>query len=316
MQRNMEYVYEVYREQSFSKAAKKLFISQPALSAIVKKTEEKLQMPIFDRSTTPIRLTEAGKLYIRSAEKIMAIESELEESLSGLRDSVKGVINIGSAAFFCVHVLPEIIQNFRNRHADCKINLIECNAPDLSDSLQSGLLDIILDVETLDPRIFTSVLWKREHIILAVPSDNRINTGLRDYVIPFSSVQNGDFESNRFRPISLSGFKDEQFLLLKKGNDMYRRALHMCKNAGFTPNISMSLDQLLTSYYLAKDGVGIAFVRASITQYVEPTDKLCFYKIDDESAIRGIMISRRKNSAVSKQEELFTDYLLSCAQRK
>ncbi len=314
MQRSMEYIYEVYKERSFSKAAKKLFVSQPALSAIVKKTEEKLQMPIFDRSSNPIRLTEAGRLYIRSAEKIMAIESELAESIAGLRESVKGVINVGSAAFFCVYVLPEIIQNFRNRHADCRINLIECNAPDLSDSLQSGLLDIILDVETLDPRVFTSVLWKREHIILAVPAVNEINARMKGYAIPFSCVQNGDFVSDNFSAVSLSAFRDESFLLLKKGNDMYRRALHMCRNAGFTPNISMSLDQLLTSYYLAKDGVGIAFVRASITQFVEPTDKLCFYKIDDESAVRDIMISRKKNSPVSKQEQLFTDYLLARAQ--
>ena len=58
---NMEYVYEVYKEGSFSRAAANLYISQPALSATVKKIEKKIGMPLFDRSTVPIQLTECGR---------------------------------------------------------------------------------------------------------------------------------------------------------------------------------------------------------------------------------------------------------------
>ena len=54
MFQGMRYVYEVYREMSFSRAAKKLFISQPSLSNAVRKTEQKLGAPLFDRSTNPI----------------------------------------------------------------------------------------------------------------------------------------------------------------------------------------------------------------------------------------------------------------------
>ena len=58
----MDYVYEVYLARSFSAAAKKLFISQPALSAAVKKVEKQLGITIFDRSTNPITLTQAGRV--------------------------------------------------------------------------------------------------------------------------------------------------------------------------------------------------------------------------------------------------------------
>lgn len=70
----MNYVYEVYKEQSFSKAAENLYISQPALSSMIKKIETKIGMPLFDRSTSPIQLTECGKKYIKTAEKIMDLE--------------------------------------------------------------------------------------------------------------------------------------------------------------------------------------------------------------------------------------------------
>ena len=69
----MNYVYEVYKEQSFSKAAENLYIAQPALSSMIKKIETKIGMPLFDRSTSPIQLTECGKKYIKTAEKIMDV---------------------------------------------------------------------------------------------------------------------------------------------------------------------------------------------------------------------------------------------------
>ena len=71
MFQGMHYVYEVYKEMSFSKAARNLFISQPSLSAAVKKAEKQIGFPIFDRSSNHIQLTELGKEYIRSIEIII-----------------------------------------------------------------------------------------------------------------------------------------------------------------------------------------------------------------------------------------------------
>lgn len=69
MFQGMEYVYEVYKEKSFSKAAASLFISQPSLSANVKRIEKRIGCPIFDRSTKPLQLTECGRKYIESVER-------------------------------------------------------------------------------------------------------------------------------------------------------------------------------------------------------------------------------------------------------
>ena len=65
MFKNKNYVLEVYRKGSFSRAAESLFVSQTALSASIKRIEDKINAPIFDRSTNPISLTEIGKEYVR-----------------------------------------------------------------------------------------------------------------------------------------------------------------------------------------------------------------------------------------------------------
>ena len=67
MFKNKEYVLAVYKEQSFVKAAKKLFVSQPSLSSSIKRIEQKVGSPIFDRSNSPITLTEVGEKYIEYA---------------------------------------------------------------------------------------------------------------------------------------------------------------------------------------------------------------------------------------------------------
>ena len=71
------YVYEVYRQRSFTRAAQALYISQPSLSQMIRKAEGRIGTTIFDRSTSPIGLTEAGRAYIRAAEQVLQIESDL-----------------------------------------------------------------------------------------------------------------------------------------------------------------------------------------------------------------------------------------------
>lgn len=95
-----EYVYQVYKEKSFSKAAKNLFISQPALSATIKKIETKLGVQLFERTTTSVTLTEAGEAYIDTARKIMELESDLAVYLEDLSNLNTGRLVLAGTAFF------------------------------------------------------------------------------------------------------------------------------------------------------------------------------------------------------------------------
>lgn len=80
----MQYIYTIYQERSFSKAAKKLYISQPALSAIVKKAEQKIGHLIFDRTTIPLTVTPAGRYYIKCIENILEIEKNMQDYFDDL----------------------------------------------------------------------------------------------------------------------------------------------------------------------------------------------------------------------------------------
>lgn len=307
--KNMYYVYAVYVNKSFSKAAEELYISQPALSTAIKKVEEEIKIAIFDRSSNPVELTTAGEYYIESIEKVMNLEQEMRSHFNSLLDNKRGTINIGCASFFCAYILPTIVQELKMEYPDYTVNILEANADDLVKCLRSGIVDIIIDVEKRDPKIYDSFVWAEEHILLAVPASYEVNNRLRKSRLTFEDVASGQYLNEKYSKVSLKEFENENFLLLKKGNDMHQRSLKMCKNAGFTPKVSLYLDQLLTSYYIACNGKGITFVRAGVTRYLEATNNLYFYKIDDENSYRNIMLYYKKSHPLSKVGMDFIKFL-------
>lgn len=300
MTKDMKYVYNVYLEKSFSKAAKKLLVSQPALSTTIKKVEARLKINIFDRSSKPIQLTSAGKYYIKSVEKIIEIEKDMKTYFAAINNDKKSTINIGSSAFFCGLVLPSIIDKFKEKYPDYHVNLLETNVGELTKCLESEVINLSLGVEILDPKSFIGEICYEEHIVLAVPSFYEINNQLEDYRLTFEDIRSKEYLDPKYPSVSMKHFKEESFLLLRKGNDLYSRALKICENAGFEPQVDMYLDQLLTSYHVAYSGKGIAFIRGDITQHVEPTEKLAFYKIDDENARRNIMLHYKDTGELSE----------------
>lgn len=309
MLKEMEYVYAVYQERSFSRAAQKLYLSQPALSAAVRKAEAEIQTPIFDRSTNPIRLTAAGEYYINSVRRIMDIREEMEGYFQALAGECQGTVQVGAASFFCAHVLPGVIEEFQRQYPAYRVSLLEANARDLRTCLQSGVIDLSLDVSREESRQFQSRVWREEVILLAVPAAFPVNRGLEGFQLTAGQVAAGAHLSPGFPAVDLAAFAQTPFLLLKKDNDLHQRAMGMCRRAGFQPRAVMELDQLLTSYYVARDGKGAAFLRDGIVQLDEQDGRLCFYKLGDPEARREVFLSWRRAAPLSRQAEAFLAFL-------
>ena len=123
-----DYIYKVYEEKSFTQASKKLFISQPALSATIKRAEEELGFKIFDRSSAQLMLTDAGKVYIDSIEEMYKIERNLKNYVENIYSLNVGDISVSGAAFISSYILPKIIMEFSKRHPKINILFIESNS--------------------------------------------------------------------------------------------------------------------------------------------------------------------------------------------
>lgn len=301
MEKYKNFIYEVYREKSFSRAAKKLYVSQLWLSAAVKRVEQELGVQLFDRSTTPISLTEAGSCYIRYVEEVRRSEQELLQQLEALRDSQQ-VLHIGSSMFFCTYVLPRLLEEFRVMHPHVILRFEEGTSSTLLQRLCSGDLDVVVEAEQLIHDDVEHVPWIQEELVLAVPASFAINRRLTDYGYSFDEFLQRHTLAKP--PVPLAAFQSEGFLFLHEGNDSYTRGMAMCDHAGFTPHVSLYLTQMMTAYYLVCEGQGIAFLRSTIPEYVIPTESVVFYRIDDELARRQAYVTYPQKRVSPLQKDL------------
>ena len=118
-----KYIYRVYTEKSFSKAAKALFVSQPSLSAAVARKERELGFRIFDRGTKPISLTEEGHIYVNMLEEIIESESNMEKRLQKLSNDKHDSLAIGGASSSAYYLIPAICGLFANRYPNTEVTI-------------------------------------------------------------------------------------------------------------------------------------------------------------------------------------------------
>lgn len=199
MFREMRYVYEVYRERSFSRAAQKLYISQPSLSLMIKKAEERVGSPLFDRSTMPIGLTEAGRQYIRAAEQIMEIEGSFQQYISDTEACLSGTLALGGTTLFTSYVLPPLISAFSDRFPRVQVRILEAHTAALERELREGELDFVMENCAFDPAVYDSIAYRAERLLLAVPASFAINEAAAAYRLTAEELQAGTRRACRWR---------------------------------------------------------------------------------------------------------------------
>ena len=290
----MNYVYEVYRQRSFTKAAQALYIAQPSLSQMVRKAEARIGAPIFDRSTSPIGVTELGRAYIRAAEQVLQIEADLQQYLDDTEKCLTGALTLGGTTFFTSYVLPPLVSAYSERYPGVELRLHEAHTGQLKQELQEGTLDFALDNTLLDPAIYEAVEIQTEQVILAVPRTLPVNEKAAAFRLSAKELPQAGAPC-----VPLELFADTPFLLLKEGNDTRRRAEQLCAQAGFEPKIRLALDQQLAAYNLAGYGLGAAFISDTLALSAPPDERLCFYRIDSPDAVRTISLFYKRTRALT-----------------
>ncbi len=303
----LEYVYTVYQEKSFTKAAHKLYISQPSLSAAIKTVETKLGAPLFDRSGVRITLTEVGKAYIEAAEKILAVKGEFENRLNDIHNLETGKLTVGGTNYLSCYVLPKVINRFAARYPKIEVRLTEANSLQLSELMEREEIDVMIDSFDEMPKAYLGDPLLQERIFLCVPCDRKINETLKPFQIRPADIFNDRIAPERIPPVPMEAFRDETFVMLKDRNDMYYRAIKIFEKAGIDPPISFSVDQLNISFSLAVSGMGLCFATDTLFRFGGFRDNVILYNIAPEVSHRTLYIARKKNKYCSRAMTKFIE---------
>lgn len=295
MFRDKDYVYAVYQERSFSKAAARLYISQPSLSAKIKKIESELGAMIFDRSTSPLRLTEFGEKYIEAITEVNSIEHRIENLVNDINMLQYGELSVGASNVYAAYVLPPIIAAYREKFPGVNIRLVEGNTDTLEEMLSKNEIDIVMDNNHYDTELYERVEYTNEKILLAVPNGFEVCSKIEKYAISEECIKNRDYLSDSFPPLPLGELCNVPFVLLTPGNDTRTRGERMCRDAGFRPKIALEVNQQATAYMISTTGLGAVFVSDMVVRAMPLHGSLNYYKLESPFANRSVSFTLKKH---------------------
>ena len=309
MFKHMDYVYEVYKERSFTKAAQNLYISQPALSSTIKKLEKDLGYPIFERKGREVRPTYVGEKYLEAVEEICQIRKNLMCEIDDLVHLRKGKIVLGSTTFIVSNVLPAMLRQFRRENPEIELEILVEQSTVLRQKLEKGLVDIAIDNALVQEPEYGYIPFLQEHILLGVPEDDPINQRYRDYQIPVDTIRDVECDYTKLPKIDIFAFREQPFVLLKSGNKMRQIASSIFTERGVSPKVSFEFDQLMTSISFAQNGLGVCFLTDTLLRFGQTCQGLALYQPDTAFPERILYAIRKKNKYLPSAAQALLEFL-------
>ncbi len=163
---NLRVFYELARLKSFSKAAEKLCLTQPAVSKQIKNLEDRLAVRLFLRETKGISLTEEGKILFKFAEKILSLYNEAIAEIDRFRHSTLNKINVGASTSVGEYLLSKVTNCFKRDYPEADIYLKVANTKEILNSLQTFNLAVV-EASLSDPPFTIEKLFEDELVLIA-----------------------------------------------------------------------------------------------------------------------------------------------------
>ena len=292
MFRLKHYVQEIAKTGSFSQAAENLYLSQPSLSASIKRLEEKIGEPLFDRTQHPIALTWCGEEYLRTARRIDMAEEDFTGFLEEYRNCAAGSLTIGGSNLNISFVLPALLERFVREYPGIRLELVEGNIAQLQHFLAEGRVDLVMDSCEMDPQHFESYRYKAETLILAVPVHFACNHLLEEYALTWEDIRANRHRQPQIPVPALTAFQDTPFISMTPETDTYQRVRRICREGDFTPKTSLAFSQQSTAFNMACAGLGFTVISDTLVKNARFHPDLVFYKLDSPESHRYIKLFR------------------------
>lgn len=276
--RDLEYLVALADHRHFGRAAEACYVSQPTLSAQIKKLETRLGVQLVERNPRHVMMTAVGERIVERARAIRREIDEIEDIARGARDPEAGSLRIGLFSTLAPYLLPHVVPKLSARFPELELLLVEAKTEVVLSRLREGLLDVgILALPIPEEGLRVAPLFT-EDFVLAVPASDAL-AGIEQPVDP--SVLDG-----------------RSVLLLEDGHCLRDQALEVCSTAGAAERGGFRATSLETLRQMVGAGVGITLLpELAVRPPVASPDGIEFLRFDDPVPHRRIAMVWRADSA-------------------
>lgn len=251
--RELLYIKTIADERSITKAAQKLYLTQPSLSHCVTNIEHQLGTKLFRRTSAGLQLTYAGERYYRMASEVLRVYAAFESEISEESELVRGRITLGITNYLATDLLPRVLPAFHREHPGIELRVVEETTDQLERNLLSGRLDFAImhtgagDGASEDPGLSHEVISRDPFLIAAPPGTPYAEKAVRVDGRPYPELD----------PALLG---DEPFLMVSRGQRIRHVTDRVLARAGITPQVVFTSRSYETLRRLAAEGMGYTFV--------------------------------------------------------
>ena len=267
---------------SFRRAAEALYLSQPSLSARVHALEVELGVPLFHRMGRGVRLTEMGRAFRPYTERAIEALRQGREVVDTTRGASGGVLQIATARAIGTYTLPSILDRFRRKYPEIKVHISVGRSSDVlrmvaDEEAQVGLCRVLTD-----PDVLTIHLYDEDICLVTAPGH------------PFAVSGGASIYDVAREPLILYDRDSTYFVLIGQ----------VCREAGISPRVEMTLDSIEATKHMVELGIGISFLPGSSIQHELERGSLCVVPLREGHSVSlptAVMVRRAQHYGAGVQ---------------
>jgi DNA-binding transcriptional LysR family regulator len=284
--------YEAARTGSFTSAAKKLCITQPAVTAQIKTFEDQCNLKLFKKKGRSLYLSDEGSTLYEYTRRIFEYEKEVEDVIEEMRKLKRGTLRLGTSKAYARYFMPFLISSFHEAFPHIKVHLDEGSSMDILRSLV-GLKNevaVIAKVEE-DPNV-TFLPFKRDELILILAPTHSLS---------------------KKKSVSVEELVHEPMIMKEMGSGTRKQINDLFSRKGLTPNVLMETSNTEFIKQLVQRGEGISFLVEEAVAAEIKEKKLTTVPLEGKAPFLDVSIAYLKDQHLSHPARAFVEMLKKMA---
>jgi DNA-binding transcriptional LysR family regulator len=284
--------YEAARSGSFTGAARKLFITQPAVTAQMKNFEDQCNLKLFKKKGRRLYLTDEGNTLYEYAKRIFEYEREVEDVIEELRELKRGILRLGTSKAYARYFMPFLISGFREAYPHIKVYLDEGSSLDIIHSLVDlkNEVAVIAKVEEVPGVAFLP--FKQDQLLLILPPNHHLA---------------------QRKSVSVKELVHDPMIMKEVGSGTRERVNELFRTRGLSPNVLMETSNTEFIKQLVQRGEGISFLVEEAVAAEIRDHRLATVPVAGETPFLDVSITYLKDQHLSHPARAFVEMLKKMA---
>lgn len=299
-EQQIKYFLTLVEEKSFSKASKKLFVTQPSFSQYIMKFEKQMGAKLFDRSSVPIRLTEEGEAVYKAVCEIRSISDDLRRQISSLRNLETGSLYLGTTPFRGSTLLSKSIKKYHSEYPGITISIVEKPLEELQNSLIHGGCDLAIGSGNINQNLLHSEPLATEKLYMAVSMQNPLNEQLKDHRLEVSDIISNSLNLLRVPPCNLEQFCQEPYIMYEGYENISELTAKIFEEHDHRPEVFLKLRDMYTVFSFVVADMGISIVPDSLIRYGNFQTHPYYYALESQYNVNSLCLITKKNRTLTK----------------